>query len=142
MASDSDSDSDADNSVSSPILSLYDQLIQLKSSTDLLQHRVDTIEHLLDHEPIFTEIPLRVAPKRTAHKVRELLTAMNLQEEGLTLETFLRTLNKYLIHQELVDLNDLQIHLSPIVAAAFHKPIGLKKVPYALLLLALPSMFC
>lgn len=138
-----DSDSDTSTtSASTPILTLYDQLIQLKHSADLLQHRVDTIEHLLDHEPVFTEIPLRVAPKRTAQKVRDLLKEMNLEEKSLTLETFLRTLNKYLIHQELVDLNDLQIHLSPIVAAAFHKPIGLKKVPYALLLLALPSMFC
>ncbi|NBR26191.1 MAG: hypothetical protein EBU08_20890 [Micrococcales bacterium] len=136
------SDSDSDTSTATPMLNLYEQLIQLKHSADLLKHRVDTIEHLLDHEPIFTEIPLRVAPKRTAQKVRELLTAMDLQEEGLTLESFLRTLNKYLIRQELVDLNDLQIHLSPLVAAAFHKPIGLKKVPYALLLLALPSMFC
>ncbi len=138
-----DSDSDTSTtSASTPLLALYDQLTQLKDSADLLQHRVDTIEHLLDQEPIFTEIPLRVAPKRTAQKVRDLLKAMNLEEESLTLEIFLRTLNKYLIHQELVDLNDLQIHLSPIVAAAFHKPIGLKKVPYALLLLALPNMFC
>jgi hypothetical protein len=119
--------------------------IQIKSlveTSHFLHHRLDTIQSLLDQQSFDMEtVPLRVAPYGKAIKVRELLEALELQEDNLQLGTFLRALNKWLIQQDLVDLNDLQIILSPLVASAFQKPQGLKKIPYALLLTALPKMF-
>ena len=41
----------------------------------------------------------------------------------------------------LVDLNDLQIHMNPMLQLAFQKPLNIKKIPYGLLLNSLPQMF-
>jgi hypothetical protein len=130
------------DSVMETLDSLETQIQTLSETAHFLHHRLDTIQSLLDQKCFDMEaVSLRVAPQAKAKQVRELLKALELQEENLQLGTFLRALNKWLIQEELVDLNDLQIHLSPLVAAAFQKPPGLKKIPYALLLTALPKMF-
>ncbi len=121
---------------------LETQIKTLSETAHFLHHRLDTIQNLLDQQSFDMEkVPLRIAPQAKAKQVRELLDALELQEENLQLGTFLRALNKWLIQEELVDLNDLQIILSPLVASAFQKAPGLKKIPYALLLTALPNMF-
>lgn len=118
------------------------QIQTLAKTAHFLNHRLDTIQSLLDQQCFDMEaVPLRIAPRAKAKQVRELLNALELQEDNLQLGTFLRALNKWLIQQELVDLNDLQIIVSPLIAAAFQKPSGVKKIPYALLLTALPKMF-
>ena len=127
---------------SAEIKSLHAEIENLSKTANFLSHRLDTMQTLLDQHTFQLEShPIRVAPQAKAEKVRELLAAINITEEGLTLGKFLKTLNVYLIQNDLVDLNDLQIILSPLLAAAFQKPRGLKKVPYALLLSTLPRMF-
>jgi hypothetical protein len=118
------------------------QIEHLCATAGLLSHRLHTMERALEQETFQLDThPIKVALTAKAAHVEELITTLNLPQEGLTLGTFLRALNKYLVHEDLVDLNDLQIVLSPLIAAAFQKPKGLKKVPYALLLLSLPRMF-
>lgn len=129
--------------------SLLQQIEHLKLHGDLLHHRLDSIQRMLDQETFqLQSLKIRVAPMAKAGQVRELLKAIGLVngDEGgdgseFTMGEFLSALNKWLIKEDLVDFNDLQIYLSPLVAAAFQKPIGLKKIPYALLLTALPKMF-
>jgi hypothetical protein len=121
---------------------LLQQIEHLKVNGDLLQHRLDSIERLLDQQTFqLQNVKIRVAPLENANQVRELLKTLELEEDNLVLGDFLKALNRWLIKEDLVDLNDLQIYLSPLVAASFQKPIGLKKIPYALLLTALPKMF-
>ncbi len=121
---------------------LETQIKTLSETANFLHHRLDTIQRLLDQQSFDMEtVTLRIAPQAKTNSVRELLYALELQEENLELGTFLRALNRWLIREDLVDLNDLQIILSPLVSAAFQKPPGLKKIPYALLLTALPKMF-
>jgi hypothetical protein len=134
--------SDASSVDLSPLDTLESQINALANTTHFLHHRLDTIQRLLDQEMFDMEsLSIQVAPSSKASQVRELLEALQLKEENLQLGTFLRALNQWLIQEDFVDLNDLQIILSPLVAAAFQKPPGLKKIPYALLLTALPKMF-
>lgn len=122
--------------------SLEEQLLSFKDIANLALHRVDTINTLIEQEKFeFTDLKIRVAPRKRATHVQKLLEELNLIEEGLTMGVFLKSLNTYLIQKGLIDLNDLQIVLNQTVAAAFHKPLALKKVPYALLLRSLPQMF-
>lgn len=124
------------------LATLSAQIEHLCETTGFLSHRIHTMESALEQETFqLASHPIKIAPTGKASHVEQLLTAMNLPIEDLTLGKFLRALNKYLVHEDLVDLNDLQIKLSPLIAAAFQKPKGLKKVPYALLLMSLPRMF-
>ena len=133
-----DSDQDEDTGMNS----LQAEIEHLSATANLLSHRLDTMQTLLDQETFQLDSqPIRIAPLAKAEQVRKLLVAIDVAEEGLTLGKFLRALNLYLIRSDLVDLNDLQIILSPLIAAAFQKAKGLKKVPYALLLSTLPRMF-
>ncbi len=137
-----DEESDYEHEPSAELNSLHAEIENLSKTANFLSHRLDTMQTLLDQQTFQLEShPICVAPQAKAEKVRELLTAMNITEEGLTLGKFLKALNVYLIQNDLVDLNDLQILLSPLLAAAFQKPRGLKKVPYALLLSTLPRIF-
>ncbi len=130
------------SSVNSQQISLEELIETMAKQSTFLQHRLDTIQRLLDQETFeFSSRPLKVAPVAKASQVRKLLQEINVTEEGLTMEVFLKALNRWLIHQELVDLNDLQIVLTPFVASVFEKPAGLKKVPYCLLLASLPKLF-
>lgn len=124
------------------IKTIYDIIQGVNQSSIYLYHRLDTIQRLIDQDEFeFSEISLEVAPRAKAKNVRELIQAIGVDEEGLTVGKFLNALNTYLIHKDLVDLNDLQIILSPLLAAAFQKPMGLGKVPYPLLLKSLSKMF-
>ena len=87
------------------------------------------------------KLPIQVAGGSPTNSVRKLLAAMECAEDGLTVGIFLRALNTYLVHNNLVDLNDLQIIMTPLLSSAFHKAPGFKTYPYALLLTALPKMF-
>jgi hypothetical protein len=121
--------------------SLEQQLLAFKDIANLALYRLDTINTLIEQEKFeFSDMKIRPGGRR-ANAVRSLLEELKLEEEGLTMGAFLKTLNTYLIKNGLVDLNDLQIVLNQVVAAAFHKPLALKKVPYALLLRSLPTMF-
>lgn len=118
------------------------ELQRLKDTANLLCHRVNTLQTLLDQERFeLSSYELKVKPTARQERVRELLTAIGVQEEGLLMGDFLTALNKWLVHNECVDLNDLQILMTPLLSAAFYKPVGLKKMPYPLLLLALEKMF-
>jgi hypothetical protein len=124
------------------LASLSAQIEHLCETAGFLSHRVHTMERALEQETFQLDShPIKVASTAKSKSVEDLLATLSLQQEDLTLGKFLRALNKYLIHEDLVDLNDLQIKLSPLIAAAFQKPKGLKKVPYALLLMSLPRMF-
>jgi len=120
---------------------LEDQLLSFKDITNLALYRLDTINTLIEQEKFeFSDVKIRAGGRRAA-AVQRLLEELGLDEEGLTMGLFLKTLNGYLVRNGLVDLNDLQIILNQVVAAAFHKPLALKKIPYALLLRSLPTMF-
>jgi hypothetical protein len=124
------------------LASLSAQIENLCETTGFLSHRIHTMERALEQETFQLDShPIKVASTAKAAHVEDLLAALKLSQDNLTLGKFLRALNKYLVHEDLVDLNDLQIKLSPLIVAAFQKPKGLKKVPYALLLMSLPRMF-
>ena len=124
------------------LYTLESQIRSLCETSNFLSHRLDSIQRLLDQETFELETQsIKVFPGQHTTAVRALLEALNLTDDNLKLGDFLRALNRYLIHNDLVDLNDLQIVLSPLIASAFQKPPGLKKIPYPLLLTALPKMF-
>jgi hypothetical protein len=142
MNSDTISQSSTDSGVQPELTTLQEELVQLKETSDFLLHRLDSMQQILDHETFHLDARvIKIAPTRHARQVRMFFQVLGLQEEDATLGGFLRALNIYLIQQNLVDLNDLQIHLNPTLYAAFQKPLGIKKVPYGLLLNSLPSMF-
>jgi hypothetical protein len=121
---------------------LTQELQKMKTTVNLLSHRVNTLQTLLDQERFeWSEMELKVKPSARSAKVRELLAALELSEEGLLMGDFLSALNKWLVGNGHIDLNDLQIIMNPLLSAAFYKPAGLKKIPYPLLLLALDKMF-
>ena len=134
--------------ISDPVLpdmgvlkTLEEQLLSFKDMTNLALYRLDTINTLIEQEKFeFSETKIRVGGRRAA-AVHKLLEELGLDEEGLTMGVFLKELNSYLVRSGLVDLNDLQIILNQPVAAAFHKCLAMKKIPYALLLRSLPTMF-
>jgi hypothetical protein len=118
------------------------EIMRLKTSAGLLHHRLHTMQDALAQETFqLDKLPIQVAGGSHSNSVRKLLAAMECAEEGLTVGIFLRALNVYLVHMNLVDLNDLQIIMTPLLRSAFHKAPGFKTYPYALLLTALPKMF-
>lgn len=122
--------------------SLSMEIEKLRQTAHLLSHRVDTIQNALEQHSLPIEgFVVKVAATTKAKHVKAFLEELQLKEEGLTIGEFLKSLNKYLINNSLVDYNDLQIHMTPILQKVFQKPSGLKKVPYSLLLLALPKIF-
>lgn len=127
----------------SDLKTLTEHIEYLKQASDLLEYRLDTIQRLLDQQTFDLEsYILRVAPTSNANKVLELLKELGLgNQESIQMGEFLKALNTWLIQNELVDLNDLQIYLNPMLCAAFQKDSGLKKIPYALLLTSLSHMF-
>lgn len=121
---------------------LETEITRLRDTAHFLRHRLDSVQRLLDQETFELEKhPARITPNRKGQQVRKLLQALALEEQGLTIGQFLRALNKYLVEQGLVDLNDLQIRLTPLLSTAFQKPADTTKIPYSYLLLSLPLMF-
>jgi hypothetical protein len=136
------SDDEIADSVDLTISQLAKDLETMRTTVNLLGHKLHTFQTLMEQDKFeYDDKPVTVIQSRRATSVRKLLAAMDLPEEGLTLGVFLRALNRHLIQEGCVDLNDLQILLTPLLCSAFHKAPGLKKVPYPLLLLALPQMF-
>ena len=132
----------SENSFGCDLKTLEQHIEHMKNTANLLGHRLDTIQQLLDRETFDLEhLTIRINTREKPKQVRELLECLALKEDDLQLGQFLRALNRYLIREDLVDLNDLQIHLTPLLASAFQKAPGLKKIPYALLLMTLPKMF-
>ena len=124
-------------------LSILEREIErLKTSAGLLHHRLNTMQDALAQETFqLDKLPIKVAGGSPTNSVRKLLAAIECAEEGLTVGIFLRALNTYLVHTNLVDLNTLQIIMTPLLCSAFHKAPSFKTYPYALLLTALPKMF-
>jgi hypothetical protein len=117
------------------------QVEMLAHASNLLLHRLDTIERALDQNTFELDtLKVRVKDGPHAAATRSLLAALNLAEP-LLIGQFLRTLNRYLIHNDLVDLNDLEIHTTPLLKEAFVLQPTSTKIPYAKLLLSLPHMF-
>jgi hypothetical protein len=140
--SDSASNESSDSDLRTDLRTLEQHIEHMKNTANFLGHRLDTIQQLLDRETFDLEhLPIRINTKEKPKQVLELLECLALQEDSLELGQFLRALNRYLIREDLVDLNDLQIHLTPLLASAFQKAPELKKIPYALLLTTLPKMF-
>jgi hypothetical protein len=142
MNSDTVSQTSTESGIQPELTTLQEELVQLKETSDFLLHRLDSMQRALDQDTFHLDMrPIKIAPTRHARQVRMFFQVLGLQETSTTLGDFLRAINRYLIKENLVDLNDLQIHLNPTLYAAFQKPLGLKKVPYGLLLNSLPSMF-
>lgn len=121
---------------------LANDLERMKTTANLLYHRVHTLQTLLEQDRFeLSDYRLTVKPSNRQGKVREFLRLLEIQEDTVSLGVFLSRLNHWLIQSELVDLNDFQIHMTPLLSSAFYKAPGLKKIPYPLLLLSLPKMF-
>jgi len=126
----------------SELQTLQEQIQLLKDQSNLLLHRVDSMQECLQQETFdLATQSIRINPTSKVKKVQLLLSVLHLEESNLTIGHFLSALNTYLIQHDLIDLNDLQIILNPLLAAAFQKAPGLKKVPYGLLLNSLPNLF-
>lgn len=137
-----DDTSSSDGSSNSQQATLEELIATMATQSDFLHHRLDSMQRLLDQGTFeFSSRPLILSPFARTNCVRDLLEQLGVKEEGLTMEPFLRALNRWLVHQDLVDLNDLQILLTPFVASVFQTPAGLKKIPYCLLLTSLPNLF-
>jgi len=137
-------DSDTSSSVqeTKPLQTLYSEIQELKQTSEFLLHRLDSIKQELDQNTFpLADHTIQIAPTKYAAHVRLLLITLGLEESTLTVGNFLKALNLYLIQNNLVDLNDLQILLNPLLKSAFQKPLGLKKVPYGILLNTLPKLF-
>ncbi len=128
----------SDDSASSQLETIEELVINLKKQTETMYHRVDTIQQLFTSEQ-FEYDTQPIQPRTQAAK--ELLECIGIDQSGLTLGVFLRSLNQWLIHTERVDLNDLQILMSPLLASAFDLPTTLSKVPYPMFLMNLHKCF-
>ena len=138
------SDSESSTTIDSMELlkSLHTEITLLKEQSGFLLHRLDSMQQCLQQDTfLLANHPIRIAPTSHAVHVQILLKALSLNESSLNIGTFLKALNKYLIHNELIDLNDLQIILNPLLSASFQKDNSLKKVPYSVLLNSLTVMF-
>jgi hypothetical protein len=140
--SNSTSSASSNQSLNADLITLEEHIEHMKTTSSFLAHRLDTIQRLLDQNTFELEkLQIKPNPSQKPNQVCKLLEALGVDQSNLVLGDFLRALNRYLIKEDLVDLNDLQIHLNPLLKAAFQKPEGLKKIPYALLLNSLPKMF-
>lgn len=139
---DEEKEQEQDNEQEHHLNTLELEIMRLKTSARLLHHRLNTMQDALAQETFqLDKLPIQVTGGSRSSSVRKLLAALECSEDGLTVGTFLRALNAYLVHTNLVDLNDLQIIMTPLLRSAFHKAPGFKTYPYALLLTALPKMF-
>ncbi len=139
MSTPTNSDDDDELNLST---SLEDELIRLRDTAHFLRHRLDTVQVLLDQETFELEKhPAILHPGKKGQAARTLLATLNLDTENLTIGMFLKSLNQYLVGQDLVDLNDLTIRPNAIVSKAFCLDHKAGAVPYSRLLLSLPALF-
>lgn len=128
----------SDDSASSQLETLEELVVNLQKQSDIMYHRLDTIQQLFESDQFdFDTRPI------TPHtqSAKDLLECIGVGAESLTLGDFLKSLNQWLIHTERVDLNDLQILMSPLLAAAFELPSTLSKIPYPMFLMNLHKCF-
>ena len=129
----------SDDSASCQLETMEELVVSLKNQSETMYHRIDTIQQCFTSEQ-FEYDAQPIQPRTQAAK--DLLACLGVQStDGLTLGQFLRTLNQWLIHTERVDLNDLQILMSPLLAAAFELPPTLQKVSYPMFLINLHKCF-
>lgn len=128
----------SDDSASSQLETIEELVVNLQKQADTMYHRIDTIQQCFESEQ-FEYDAQPIQPRTQAAK--DLLVCMELSSDNLTLGQFLRALNQWLIHTERVDLNDLQILMSPLLAAAFEISPSLSKVPYPMFLINLHKCF-
>ena len=128
----------SDDSASSQLETIEEIVINLKNQSETMYHRVDTIQQLFETDQF--EFDTQPIQPRT-HAAKDLLECMELSTDNLTLGDFLKALNQWLIHTDRVDLNDLQILMSPLLAAAFDLSTSLPKVPYPTFLMNLHKCF-
>lgn len=123
------------------IKTLESEIERLCTMSNLLQHRLDTIERLIHNNQFELEKqPIKSHPGRE-DILRPFLQTLELEESGLTVGVFLQALNRHLIRSRLVDLNDLEIILTEELRTLFLIDESQKKVPYAILLRQLPELF-
>jgi len=133
---------DDSDSCTDSFKSLDEELTVLKEQCDFLLNTLDSIERSLEQESFkLAEYKIQIAPIDTAVYIRELLNILELDESNVTFGSFLSALNAYLIHNELIDLNDLQIIPNALLKKVFYKAKDLDKCPYGLLLNCLQVIF-
>lgn len=128
----------SDDSATSQFETIEELVVNLQKQTETMYHRVDTIQHLFDTDQ-FEYDSQPIQPRTQAAK--DLLDCMKVVQTDLTLGDFLKSLNQWLIHTDRIDLNDLQILMSPLLAAAFEIPTHSSKVPYPTFLINLHKCF-
>ena len=132
-------DSSSDEKI---VVSLREAIEHLETSTDFLQHRLDTIQSQLDvHTFSLESMRIRVLKSTRTSALRKLLGLLEINEKTLTMGVFLTRLNRYLVQNDFIDLNDLYIRISPLLSIVFHFPPGTRKVPYSFLLKELKNLF-
>jgi len=122
------------------IQSLEHEIQTLKQTADLLLHRLDSMQRSLEQDSF--QLATRVVQLKetdTKQQVTILLEALSLDKSSLTLGSFLKAFNVYILKQNLVDLNDLHIHFNPLLQAVFQS--NYEKVPYGFFLKSLPDLF-
>lgn len=124
--------------------SLRDLIQTLSATTDFLAHRLDSVQREMEmHTFSLDTFPVKPKKHSRTHYTKKLLALIELPDKGpgLTCGAFLQALNKYLLENDYVDLNDLQIRMSPLIAMTFFIPLERSKVPYSYLLKNLPEVF-
>lgn len=121
---------------------LEEELTRLRDTAHFLRHRLDTVQSLLDQETFeLAHLPATLSAGSKGACARKLLDELGLSETDLTIGAFLKALNQYLVKQGLVDLNDLSIRLTPLLAKAFYLKTDTPTVPYTRILLGLAAVF-
>ncbi len=122
---------------------LEEYILKASDLVDVLSYRLDSMQRALDRQSFSLEhLPIRIREDVLDEEaLLQFLQHLSLAPETLTLGLFLKALNTYLIQSELVDLNDLEIYLSPLVKQAMNMDSTLRKVPYATLLWHIPQVF-
>ena len=126
-----------DNSQSKNITDILVTLIKLAADKSL-----DTIQSELDvHTFSLENMRIRVLKSPRTSALRKLLGLLEINEKTLTMGVFLTRLNRYIVQNDFIDLNDLYIRISPLLSIVFHFPPGTRKVPYSFLLKELKNLF-
>ena len=134
-------DMNMDDSPKEELSKLTRQVETLAQASNLLLYRLDSVERALNQETFeLAALKVRIKDGLNSAEVRNLVATLNLTEPIL-IGDFLKALNQHIIHQDLVDLNDLEITVTPYIRKAFYLQPTDTKIPYAKLLLGLPSMF-
>lgn len=124
-------------------LTVKDAIRHLETSANFLQQRLDTVQSQIDvHTFSLQTMHIHVRKSSRTSSLRKLLKLIELDEkQPMTMGSFLTKLNNYLLQNDYIDLNDLQIHTSPLIALVFNIPDNKRKIPYPFLLKELKELF-